>query len=156
MIFNRSLSALDLSIFKFPPGFFLWAGLYLVLGYLLFATVMASGGAIAVNPREVGQMTFLLVIPLMPTLMFGTYFIEKPDSLLTIGLSLFPFSAPSVMVTRLAFGPVPFWQLIASLALLVVTAYLFLALAGRFFQVGNLLSGEPFRWRRLLSGWREA
>jgi ABC-2 type transport system permease protein len=154
--FNRSFLALDLSSFRFPPGFFLWAAVYLVFGYLLFAAVMAAGGALAVNPREVGQMTFLLVIPLMPTLMFGSYFIEEPDSLLTVGLSLFPFSAPSVMVTRLAFGPVPLWQLLASLALLAATTYLFLALAGRFFQVGNLLSAEAFRWGRLLSGWRAA
>jgi hypothetical protein len=60
------------------------------------------------------------------------------------------------MVTRLAFGPVPPWQLLASLVLLALSAYLFLALAGRFFQVGNLLSGEPFRWGRLLSAWRKA
>lgn len=154
LAFNRTLSAIDLSTFQFPPGFLLWAGVYLLFGYLLFAAVMAAGGALANNPREVGQVTFLLIIPLMPTLMFGTYFIEKPDSLLTVGLSLFPFSAPSVVVTRLAFGPVPLWQMITSLVLLSLTAYLFLVLAGRFFQVGNLLSGEPFKWSRLLRGWR--
>jgi ABC-2 type transport system permease protein len=155
LIFNRSLSSIDLSAFQFPPGFFAWAGIYLLLGYLLFASVMAAGGALASNPREVGQITFLLIIPLMPTLMFGPYFIENPDALLTIGMSLFPFSSPSVMVTRLAFGPVPAWQLIASLVLLAATAYLFLALAGRFFQEGNLLSEEPFRWSRMLRGLKK-
>jgi ABC-type Na+ efflux pump permease subunit len=57
------------------------------------------------------------------------------------------------MITRLAFGPVPAWQLVTSLALLAITAYIFLILAGRFFQAGNLLSGESFRWDRLVRGW---
>lgn len=154
LAFNQRLSHLDLATFPFPPGFFVWAGVYLLLGYLLFAATMAAGGVLAASPREVGQLTVVLIIPLMPTLMFGSYFIENPTSPLTVGLSLFPFSAPSVVVTRLAVGPVPLWQLAASLFLLGATAYLCLALAGRLFHVGNLLSDEPFRWRRLFSSGR--
>jgi len=154
LILNLGADLLKVASFSFPPGFFLWAVLFLILGYLLFASVMAAGGAISSNARETGAMTFLLIIPLMPTLMFGTLFAEEPNNPLVVGLSLFPFSAPSAMVTRLAVAPVPWWQVLISLAGLAVTTYLFVALAARFFQAGNLLSSAAFSWRRLATGWR--
>jgi ABC-type Na+ efflux pump permease subunit len=59
------------------------------------------------------------------------------------------------MVTRLAVGEVPLWQIIASLAGLAVTTYLMVVLAARFFRADNLLSDAPFSWRRLVTGWRK-
>ncbi|MGA9351052.1 MAG: ABC transporter permease [Anaerolineae bacterium] len=155
LILNRGAALLDISGFTFPPGFIVWAILFLVLGFLLFASVMAAAGAIAPTAREGGQVTWLLVIPLMPTLMFSQLFVEEPNHPLTLVLSLFPFSAPSAMVTRLALGEVPLWQVIVSLAGLALTTYLMVVLAGRFFRAGNLLSDAPFNWRRLATGWRE-
>jgi ABC-2 type transport system permease protein len=153
-ILNRGAALLNLEAFTFPPGFVVWATLFLILGYLLYASLMAAAGAIANNPREAGQMTWLLILPLMPTLMFASMFVEDPNNPLVLVLSLFPFSAPSAMVTRLAVTTVPLWQVLISLVGVALTAYLFVSLSARFFQAGNLLSSTPFSWRRLLNGWR--
>jgi ABC-2 type transport system permease protein len=155
LILNRGSAWLDVSAFTFPPGFIVWAILFLALGFLLFASVMAAAGAIAPSAREGNQAIWLLMLPLMPTLMFSSFFVEEPNSPLVLALSLFPFSAPSAMVTRLALGEVPLWQVIVSLAGLAVTTYLMVVLAGRFFRAGNLLSDASFNWRRLATGWRE-
>jgi ABC-2 type transport system permease protein len=155
ILLNRSGNALNLSAYSFPPGFFIWAGLFLVLGYLLFASVMAAAGALAPNAREGAQVTWLLIIPLFPTLMADPIFIENPGNTLAVFLSLFPFSSPSAMVTRLAIEPVPVSQILISLALLAATAYLFVVFAGKFFRADNLLSGKSFNLRRLLTDWRE-
>jgi ABC-2 type transport system permease protein len=154
LILNRGTIVLDVSGFTFPPGFAVWAILFLVLGFLLFGSVMAAAGAIAPTAREGNQVTWLLIIPLMPTLMFSRLFVAEPNNPLTLVLSLFPFSAPSAMVTRLAVGEVPLWQIIVSLAALAGTTYLMVVLAARFFRAGNLLSDAPFSWRRLATGWR--
>jgi len=152
---NRGAELMDLARFAFPPGFWLWAMLYLVLGYALYAAVMAAAGAISPNAREGGQVVWLLVLPLLPTLMFGPEFTQEPHGALAVGLSLFPFSAPSAMVTRLAVTQVPLWQILLSLAILAAVAYLFVVLAARFFHSGNLISQEAFKWRRLATGWKE-
>ena len=154
LVLNRGAELLQVAEFTFPPGFLIWALLFLVLGYLVFASAMAAAGALAPNAREGGQMTWLLIIPLMPTLMFGRLFVEEPNNPLTLFLSLFPLSAPSAMVTRLAVGSVPLWQILVSLAGLIVTAYIFVVLAARFFQAGNLLSDARFSWKRLFTEWR--
>jgi ABC-2 type transport system permease protein len=156
LILNRGAEVLNMARFTFPPGFLVWALLFLVFGYLLFASVMAAAGAIAPTAREGAQVTWLLILPLMPTLMFGPAFLEDPNGTLSVVLSLFPFSAPSAMVTRLAVAQVPLWQIVVSLAGLALSAYLFVLLAARFFRAGNLLSDESFHWRRLATGWRKA
>jgi ABC-2 type transport system permease protein len=153
-LLGRGASLLDVGTFTFPPGFLIWAILFLVFGYLLFSSIMVAAGALANNAREGGQVTWLLIIPLMPTLMFGPSFVEQPHGTLALVLSLFPFSAPSAMVTRLAVANVPLWQILISLAGLAVTAYVFILLAGRFFRAGNLLSQQAFSWQRLATAWR--
>jgi ABC-2 type transport system permease protein len=152
---NRGSALLNLSSYTFPPSFIVWGLLFLPLGFLLYASFMAAAGAIAPTAREGNQVMWLLILPLMPTLMFGSTFVEEPDSLLTLILSLFPFSAPSAMLTRLAVGEVPFWQIFVSLAGLAITTYLAVTLSARFFKAGNLLSNAAFNWRRFASGWRE-
>jgi len=145
---------LDLSQLSLSPGFIIWLVLFLVLGYLLYASIMAAAGAVARTAREGGQMTWVLILPLMPTLMFADLFAADPHGPLVVALSLFPFSAPSAMVTRMAIADVPIWQVLASLLGVALTAYLFVVMAGRFFQAGNLLSSEAFNWRRMANAWR--
>jgi ABC-2 type transport system permease protein len=155
LILNRGAALLDISGFTVPASFIVWAILFLVLGFLLFASVMAAAGAIAPTAREGNQVTWLLIIPLMPTLMFSQLFVEEPNHPLTLVLSLFPFSAPSAMLTRLAVGEVPLWQIIVSLAGLALTTYLMVVLSARFFRAGNLLSDASFSLRRLATEWRK-
>jgi ABC-2 type transport system permease protein len=155
LLLNQGAEMLNMARFTFPPGFLVWGLLFLIFGYLLFASVTAAAGAIAPNAREAGQVTWLLVLPLLPTLMFGQTFLEDPNGALSVVLSLVPFSAPSAMVTRLAVAQVPLWQILVSLAGLALTAYLFVTLAARFFRPGNLLSYDSFNLRRLATGWRK-
>lgn len=146
---------LNVSALSLSPAFFVWAVLFLVFGYLLYASVMAAGGAIAPNAREAGKVTYLLIVPLLPTLMFGRLFAEDPNGTFATALSLFPFSAPSAMVTRLAVADVPLWQPVVSLLGLALTAYVAVLLAARFFRADNLLSDASFSWQRFATGWRE-
>lgn len=154
LVLQRQAEALRLASFTFSPGFWLWAIVFLVLGYLLYASVMAAAGALAPNAREGGQIIGLLILPLMPTMMFASDFVEQPNGSLALFLSLFPFSAPSAMVTRLAVSAVPLWQIGVSLAGLALMAWLFIEWAGRFFRADTLLSLASFNWRRLLTDWR--
>jgi ABC-2 type transport system permease protein len=151
---KRSAPVLGLVGFDLPPGFWLWAVVYLVLGYLVYGGIMAAVGAISPNTREANQTIWLIVLPQLPAIMFASEFAENPNGPLATFLSLFPLSAPGAMVTRLAVTEVPVWQLALSLTLLAATAYGIITLAARFFQSGNLLSNASFNYRRLWSGWK--
>ena len=141
--------------FTLPPGFLLWGLLYFLLGYLLYASIMGSIGALAPNAREGGQFTFMVILPLLIPIWLNYAFIANPNGPLPTALSLIPFTAPTSMMTRLAAGDVPLWQLLVSLGGLALTTYLFVLLAARFFRADNLLSDASFNWRRLVTGWRQ-
>jgi len=145
----------SLSNFTLPPGFAAWAFLFFILGYFLYASIMGSIGVLAPNAREGSQFTFVAILPLLIPLWFNYTFTESPDGSLAVFLSLFPLTAPSSMMTRMAMVSVPTWQILLSLAGLTVTAYLFILFSAKLFRADNLLSSEGLNWKRVLKEFRK-
>lgn len=140
--------------FTLPSGFFIWAVLYFVGGYMLYGSALGALGALVPNVREGSQFTFFFLLPLMVPLWLNSVFIQNPNGIVATLLSLFPLTAPTSMVTRLASSPVPLWQLLAGLLLLAATAYGFVLLAARFFRADTLLSSNSLNWRRIVDELR--
>jgi ABC-2 type transport system permease protein len=134
-----------------PPGFALWALLFFLGGYVVYSSALGALGALAPNMREGSQFTFVFLIPLLTPVWLNYVFTQQPHGSLATILSLFPLTAPTAMVARLAAGGVPFWQAAVSLVGLAVTAYIFINLAARFFRADTLLSSGSLSWRRIAS-----
>ena len=115
---------------------------FFISGFLLYGSLMAGMGAIVPNLREGNQSTFVLTLPLIFTVMSISQLIESPFSTFTTFMTLFPFTSPVVMLTRLSVGPVPTWQLIASITLLVGTVVLVVRGVANLFSSQYLLSGQ--------------
>jgi ABC-2 type transport system permease protein len=112
---------------------------------------MASVGALVPNLREASQATIVVVLPMIIPLMLISILIQDPNGALAIGLSLFPLTAPVAMMTRLAAGTVPVWQVALSALILLVTAVLIMRAVARMFRAQTLLTGQPFELRRLIA-----
>jgi len=65
--------------------------------------------------------------------------------------SLFPPTAPMVMIVRIAHGSVPLWQIVLSVALIGVTICGMVQLAGRIYAGAGLRFGRRLR---LKEAWR--
>lgn len=115
---------------------------FFIGGFLLYGSLMAGMGAVAPNLREGNQSTFVLNLPLIFTVMSINQLIETPFSTFTTFMTLFPFTSPVVMLTRLSVGPVPAWQLITSLALLFGTVIIVIRGVANLFSSQYLLSGQ--------------
>jgi ABC-2 type transport system permease protein len=104
-------------------------------------------------PKDVGQATYVTLIPLMVGYLVGLLAsaTEAAQGLRPTVLSLFPLTAPVVMVMRLAAGAVPAWQLLLSIGLMVAAAYLILRAVAAMFRAQYLLSGQPFSIRRFFA-----
>ena len=135
--------------FELPPGFIAWGVVYFTLGYLLYASLMAAIGALAPSSREGNQFTFIVLLPLMIPLWMNAAFMQAPNGLLATILSLFPLTAPTSMMTRMASANVPFWQLVLSALLLGITTYVMVLMSARFFKADTLLSGEAISLERV-------
>jgi ABC-2 type transport system permease protein len=130
--------------FMIEPSILTWGLVFFLCGYTMYAAIMAGAGALAPNTREASQVTFIIIIPLIVPLGLMSVLIEKPFSALAVGLSMFPLTAPVAMMTRLASSAVPVWQLITSVVLMIVAAYLIILLVARLFRAQTLLSGQEF------------
>jgi len=128
--------------FKLPPSILLWGILFFILGYAVYASLMAGLGALVPNIREASQVTIVVIMPLIIPLMFISTLIQAPDGPLSVALSLFPLTAPVSMMTRLAATSVPIWQTTLAALLIAFTAWFLIKSAARLFHAQNLLSGQ--------------
>lgn len=141
--------------FQLPPSFLLWSVVFFLGGYMLYASLMASVGALVSNVKEASQVTMIIILPQIIPMMFLGPIIQDPNSALTVALSLIPFTSPVTMMTRLAAGPVPLWQLLLAVALLAVTVYWLIKVSASLFKAQYLLSGSDLKigyFLKLVSG----
>ena len=136
--------------FQLPVSFLVWGLVFFLLGYAIYASLMAGLGALAPNLKEASQATFMIILPLLVPMMLISVLIESPNGPLAVFLSLFPLTAPVGMMTRLAATRVPTWQLLLAALLLVLTAWLILRMVARMFRAQALLSGQSFELKRFL------
>lgn len=139
------------------PEFLLFDILYFVLGFLLYALLMGSVGALGTSQQESQQMagifTFLAVIPFM----LGSLFLSNPNALLVRILSWFPITAPTAMLLRLPLTPtLPWIDIVISLVVVVTTIALAIWAGGKVFRLGLLIYGQRPTIGRVWRALREA
>ena len=134
-----------------PVSFLVWGLIFFLLGYAVYASLMAGLGALAPNLREASQATFVIILPLMiPLFLSSSVFMEAPNGAIATVLSLFPLSAPVAMMARLSAGGVPWWQAPLAAGLLAFTAFLILRAVAGMFRAQTLLSGQGFKLKTYL------
>lgn len=128
-----------------------WAMIFFLLGYAIYASLLAGLGALA-GPNVPGSSTadFVMIWPLIIPMFFMSFLIQYPNGVLAVILSLFPLTAPIAMLTRIATGSVPWWQPPLAAALMGGTAALVLRAVAGMFRAQILLSGQTFTTKRFL------
>ncbi len=133
-----------------PVSVLAWGLLFFLLGYAVYASLMAGLGALAPNTREASQVVLVVIWPLLIPLFFIRAILEHTHQALSVGLSLFPFTAPLAMMARIAIGGVPWWQPVLAALLLLATAWLVVRAVAKLFEAQMILSGQPLTTRRFL------
>ena len=129
---------------QLPPEIFFWGIPFFILGYLLYASIMAGVGALVPNLKEASQATFYVIIPMLVPLILVGAIIEQPNAALPVILSLFPLTAPNTIITRMAVTTVPLWQLLVTVGLMIGTIILLIRAVSRMFRAQLLLTGKKF------------
>ncbi len=136
--------------FEIPISVLLWGILFFLLGYAMYASLMAGLGAMVPNLREASQATFLVIMPLIIPMFFVNTLIGQPNGTLSLILSFFPLTSPVAMMTRLAATSVPFWQPLLAALLQAGTAYIIVRSVAGMFRAQHLLAGQAFNYKLFL------
>ena len=125
-----------------PPDFILFGILYFLLGYLLFAVLAVGVGAISPNSREGQSLALLYTLVGFVPLWLTSLLMLFPRSPLWIVLSIFPITAPVQTMLRLGLMEIPVWQILVSVAVMLLSIVGGLWLAVRVFRALLLRTGS--------------
>jgi ABC-2 type transport system permease protein len=147
-------TAADIGEILLGRGLLLYFGLYAILGYVMYAAVFAGIGAFCDSPREAQTLLTPVILLATVPILFMTLAIRDPGSPLLQALSWIPPFTPFLMLAR-AGSEVPVWEIVGTLALMLVTTAAVVQLSGRAFRAGAISSG-PVNWKGMLARLRPA
>lgn len=139
---------------RIPPVVFIYFVLYFLLGYFIYATVYAVVGSMVTTTQEGGQLALPIVLLLVMGFYLSFNIIGSPNSSVAFWASMFPFFAPITMLVRIVTETPPFWQILLSFGIGIVTVIGLMWLASRIYRVGMLMYGkkasipEVLKWIR--------
>lgn len=120
----------------------IYAIVFFLLGYFLYATLAAFLGSIVSRIEDVQQtvapMSFLVVAGFMIAI-FG---LSTPDASFITITSYIPFFAPMIMFLRVGMLNVPFWEVAVSIGILLATIAALAVIGARVYKGGVLIYGK--------------
>jgi len=151
-----SLNIPALSDFSISSSLLIWAVVYFILGYLLFAALYAGIGSLGSTAREGQSWSGIIVMPAILPMVLMSFIINNPESGLSTALTLFPLTAPITAMMRLPSDAVSAWEIAASLLILAGSVVLTMWAAAKVFRVFLLMYGKRPALREIVRYVREA
>lgn len=126
-----------------------------ILGYFLFASLFVGIGATMADMSSAGNFQgMVMMLPFLPFVFIGPV-ISDPSGLIAQIGTYIPFTTPGVLLMRLTvMEEWPWIEIIIALAILIVSIWVFMKLAGKIFKTGILMYGknatpaEIWKWIR--------
>ncbi|UCD21653.1 MAG: ABC transporter permease [Chloroflexota bacterium] len=139
---------------QLPANFLVLGIVYFLLGYSLFAALSAGVGAISPSAREGQQISMIYAMLVYVPLWFASFLFIFPDSRIWTVLTIFPVTAPIEVMLRLGVAGIATWELVTSLAVMVLSIILVMFLAVKAFRVYLLMYGKRPAWGEIIRNLR--
>jgi ABC-2 type transport system permease protein len=141
------------------PEFSARAGLavlvWFILGYVFYSSIFAAAGSLVSRMEDsqsaVGPVMVIAVVSYL--ISFVAVQQDGPDTLIQIAniAAVLPPVAPFAMTAKMMIGTAETWQVVLSIALMLVSTYGMIRLAARLYQGSVMQSGLRVTWR---DAWR--
>lgn len=114
---------------------------YFVMGYIFFTSIFVGIGSVVNSEQEAQQFTSYISIILVLPMVLAIQVIQNPSSVIAQVLSYIPITTAPVMILRINVTPPPLWEILLTLAIMVVSIYLVITVTARIFRIGILAYG---------------
>lgn len=132
------------SLFDIPMNLFVYMILFFILGFLLYAFLYGAIGSTVSKLEDVNTsvmpITFLFVIAFM-IVVFSMSGGSVDNIAMKIG-SYIPFTAPMAMFTRICMSTVAWYEIAASVGILVLSTVGVGILSAKIYRIGVLMYGN--------------
>jgi ABC-2 type transport system permease protein len=154
-LFGVSQAAMaNLALPKVGGILLVMAGLYFLVGYVLYSSMFAAVGSACNTESEAQQAQQPVMMVLILSLMLLFPVLNDPGGRLAVVASMIPVSAPIIMPIRVAASDVPTSEIVMSLLIGVLACAAVVWVAARIYRIGILMYGkrpsikELLRWAR--------
>ncbi len=132
-------------IISFPVQTVIYALIFFLLGYFIYSFLMGALSSFASRSEDLNTLISPVMLLFVAAFMIVVFSInlDGVDSTLMIVCSYIPFTAPMCMFARVAMSDVAFYEIIISIAVQLISVYLFGLLAGAIYKIGVLMYGNP-------------
>ena len=141
---------------QFAPATFPVMVLFFIVGYFLFAVMLAGIGAATTSAREAGPIAAIVTMPAVIPVWLSSVILSDPDGGLARTLSFIPLTAPTTMIQRIGSGGVSTVEMLGSLAVTAAAAGVMLFISARIFRAGLLMYGQRMTLRAVWQAVRQA
>jgi ABC-2 type transport system permease protein len=147
-------NGMDVPLPHVPASLVVYALLFFLVGFLMYATIYVLVAAMVTTEREAGQMAIPVIFLSVISIYMAFPVIRNPNTSFAFWVSIAPFFSPITMLVRIVTETPPFWQIALSLGIGLATVVLFVWIAARIYRVGMLMYGksaslpEVVRWLR--------
>ena len=128
---------------------FSYLTLFLIGGFLFYASIYAAIGSAVDNIQDAGQLQSIVIIPIILGLIMSMSIVSDPNCTLATILSMIPFTAPMTMMTRIPFG-IPTWEILLSIVILYTSFIFMVCIAAKIYRVGIFMYGKKPNLKELL------
>jgi len=119
-----------------------YALVFFVLGYLLYATLAATLGSLVSRLEDAQQIVAPMMMLVIAAFLISMYGLAQPDAAFITISSYFPFFAPLTMFLRVGMLDVPIWEVLLSIGILIGSIALLAFLGARIYRGGVLMYGK--------------
>ncbi len=127
---------------------------FFLLGFFFYAALYAAIGASVNTVQEAQGLVFPVMLPIIAAMVCWPAVLQSPDGPLAVTISMIPGMSPLIMFLRIVVLTPPIWQILLSIALLILGILAVVWVAARVYRVGILMYGkrptfpELMRWVR--------
>ena len=129
-------------------------GFYFLAGFFFYSSLYgAIGSAVNEDMREAQSLSFPVTMLVIISIAMMSTAIANPTGPVAVWGSIIPFSSPIVMMARIPFGvpgTVPWWQLILSMSVLVLSFMITVWFAAKIYRTGILMYGKKPTWKEMI------
>ena len=132
------------SVFGFSNmnvGTLIYALIFFLLGYFLFATLAALLGSLVSRTEDVQQIIMPMTLLIVAGFLIAATGLGNPEMAYLKYASFFPFFAPLVMFLRVGMLDLPLWEPLLSIAIMLVTIFILGFFGARVYRGGVLMYG---------------
>lgn len=115
---------------------------FMLFGYLLYASLLLGLGSITTTDQEAQQITSYVSLLLVVPMTMLTVVLQNPNSTLAKIMSFIPFTAPTIMAMRISIQLPPIWEIVTSLTILLVSTVIITYFAAKIFRLAILVYGK--------------